>query len=141
MILPFFFFVFVKTQSGDFMFETSKNSGEQRESLEKKLNFTVQLLRNIDRRTFHIEADTIKIIRKLSADEEKIEKISRNQLRMIQNQNLIKLEFILGYALLLSVIFTIFYICVLRAYRVYNVKKENSYRKSTVRRRLNFDNL
>ena len=141
MIVLFFFFVFVHSQSGDSMFEISENSVENRESFEKKINFTVQLLRNVDRRTFHIEADTIKIIRKLSADEEKIEKILRNQLKMIQNQNLIKLEFILGYSLLLSVIFTIFYVCLLRAYRLYNVKKENPYRKSTVRRRLNFDNL
>lgn len=141
MIVLFIFFVFVQSQSGDFMLEISENADENRESLEKKINFTAQLLRNVDRRTFHIEADTLKIIRKLSADEEKIEKILRNQLRMIQNQTLIKLEFILGYALLLSVIFTIFYICVVRAYRLYNIKKENPYRKSTVRRRLNFDNL
>ena len=139
MIFLLLFFPCIFGQSGDWLLENDCDFNAE-EINTKRFNFTSNMLENITKKVFHLEADAFKIYQTMKKTYSKVERIANSEKNFEKKLNFLKIEILISTFSTLCFAGFVLFLLLFRSYRLYPTRlitEEFDSRRPIIRRRNN----
>ena len=137
MIFLLLFFPCIFSQSGDWILANDCEN-DAKEINTKRFNFTSDMLENITKKVFHLEADAFKIYQTMKKTYNKLGTIENSKKKIENELNFLKIEILISAVSTMCFAGCVLFLLLFRSYRLYPTRhtpNEFDSRRPILRRR------